>query len=275
MDGSGVDQGVLVQYASVHGYDCRYVIDTARANPGRFVAVCAIDPVADDAPEQMTHWVAEGAAGLRIAAPGGPDRGPYWVENESIWRGASELAVPLCVHFRVETQAAGVPVLRRMMERFSDVPVVLDHVANPAWSEGAPRYGLGAVLAMPHLNLVLKFATINLERLQEAHVDAATALRVILDTFGAERVMWGSDAPNTPGVYTDMVEMMESVLVSVSAAERASVHVAALVASWTMGDYGACPGGPPHQLTAARNALRHDLRRRSQQRRPLRQHGWG
>jgi predicted TIM-barrel fold metal-dependent hydrolase len=222
MDASGVDQAVLVQYASVHGYDCRYVMDTVAAHPQRFVAVCAIDPVADDAQAMMTHWVKQGAAGLRIAAPG-RDGGPQWVENEAIWRRASELGVPLCVHWMVATQAAGLPLMRRMMERYPDVTVVLDHVANPAWGEGALQYGLGPVLAMSHLKLVLKFATINLERLHAANVDAAAALRVILDTFGAERVIWGSDAPNTPGVYGDMVEMMERVLVSVSAAERASI----------------------------------------------------
>jgi predicted TIM-barrel fold metal-dependent hydrolase len=223
MDASGVDQAVLVQYASVHGYDCSYVIDTVAAHPERFVAVCAIDPVSQEAPQHMTGWVDRGAAGLRIAAPGGSDKGPGWVENDAIWRAASDLAVPLCVHFMVATQAAGVPVLRRMMERYADVTVVLDHVANPAWGDGAPSYGLGPVLAMSHLKLVLKFATINLERLHAANVDASTALRVILDTFGAERVIWGSDAPNTPGVYGDMVEMMERLLESVSASERASI----------------------------------------------------
>jgi predicted TIM-barrel fold metal-dependent hydrolase len=222
MDASGVDQAVLVQYASVHGYDCRYVLDTVAAHPQRFVAVCAIDPVAHDAPETMTRWVDQGAAGLRIAAPG-RDGGPQWVEDDAIWRRASELDVPLCVHWMVATQAAGLPLMRRMMERYPDVTVVLDHVANPAWGEGAPLYGLGPVLAMAHLKLVLKFATINLERLHEARVDASTALRVILDTFGAERVIWGSDAPNTPGVYGDMVEMMERVLESVSTSERASI----------------------------------------------------
>jgi L-fuconolactonase len=223
MDASGVDQAVLVQYASVHGYDCTYVLDTATAHPDRFVAVCAIDPLADDAPQQMARWVEQGAAGLRLAAPGGPDRGPKWVENAAIWRRASELGVPLCVHWMVATQAAGVPVMRRMMERYPDVTVVLDHVANPAWGEGAPLYGLGPVLAMSHLNLVLKFATINLERLHAAGIDALLALRLILDTFGPGRVMWGTDAPNTPGVYGDMVEMMERVLEGVSAAERAAI----------------------------------------------------
>jgi hypothetical protein len=57
---------VLVQYASVHGYDCSYVIDTAATHPKRFVAVCAIDPVADDGPAMMTRWVEQGAAGLRL-----------------------------------------------------------------------------------------------------------------------------------------------------------------------------------------------------------------
>jgi predicted TIM-barrel fold metal-dependent hydrolase len=220
MDAAGVDKAVLVQYASVHGYDCRYVLDTVARWPRRFVAVCAVDTRGDAGVEQMAEAVRHGAAGLRIATPGGREDSPDWILNANLWRRASELGVPLCVHLLVNANALGVPMLRNMMERFPDVQVVLDHLANPPWGEGAPDYGLRPILEMARLNLILKFATVNLERTHEAGVDASVPLRILADAFGAERLMWGSDAPNTPGDYNDMLHRMRAVASVLSGPER-------------------------------------------------------
>jgi predicted TIM-barrel fold metal-dependent hydrolase len=110
-----------------------------------------------------------------------------------------------------------------MMERFPSVKVVLDHASNPPWSEGPPHYGLAPLLEMAHLNLVIKFATVNLERLHAAGVDPAVALRILVDSFGPGRILWGSDAPNTPGQYGEMVARMHAVLNGFSAAEQTAI----------------------------------------------------
>jgi predicted TIM-barrel fold metal-dependent hydrolase len=102
------------------------------------------------------------------------------------------------------------------------VRVVLDHAGNPPWRVGPPMYGLGPVLDLKRFDqLVIKFATINLERLHAAGVDPVVALRMLVDSFGANRIMWGSDAPNTPGNYTDMVRWISAVLADFSSDERA------------------------------------------------------
>ncbi len=223
MDAAGIGKAVLVQYASVHGYDNSYVVDTAQRWPERFVPVCAISPVAPDAADQATYWTQKrDAAGLRIAMPA-PDATPEWVECPAIWQRAAELEVPLCVHFLPPAYREGVRRTRAMMERFPTVKVVLDHAANPPWADGPPHYGLDPVLEMAHLNLVIKFATVNLERLHAASVDPAVALRILVDSFGAGRIMWGSDAPNTPGDYGEMVQRMQAVLTAFSAAERDAI----------------------------------------------------
>ena len=53
-----------------------------------------------------------------------------------------------------------------------------------------------------------KFATINLERLEHAAVAPTVALDRLIDAYGSERIMWGSDMPNTPGEYSHMVAWM-------------------------------------------------------------------
>jgi predicted TIM-barrel fold metal-dependent hydrolase len=223
LDAAGVEKAVLVQYASVHGYDNSYVVDTAARWPDRFVAVCAIDPAAADAADQASYWAEErGAAGLRIGRPA-PAAPPAWVECPAVWRRAGALGLPLCVHFLPGAFLEAVQRTRAMMERFPDVRVVLDHVANPPWAEGPPLYGLAPVLELAHLNLVLKLATVNLERLDAAGVDPATVLRILVDRFGADRIMWGSDAPNTPGVYSEMVGRMRAVIAGLPALDQAAI----------------------------------------------------
>jgi L-fuconolactonase len=206
MDAVGVDKAVLVQYASVHGYDCSYVLDSASQHRDRFVPVCAINP-ADETARRLAEL---GAAGLRIASPS-REAGPDWVLNEAPWQAASELQIPMCVHFIANLSLVALPMLRTIMERFPDVRVVLDHLGNPAWDSGDGDYGLKPLLEMSHLNLVLKFSTINLERISAAGLDPSLPLQRLVQEFGVDRLMWGSDAPNTPGDYPDMLAHMKEV----------------------------------------------------------------
>ena len=63
MEKAGVDRAVLVQYSSAHGYDNRYVLATAQQHPDRFVAVCTLDGLRPEAPEQLSECVRRGAVG--------------------------------------------------------------------------------------------------------------------------------------------------------------------------------------------------------------------
>ncbi len=220
MPGAGVDKAVLVQYSSAHGYDNSYVLDTATAHPDRFVAICTVDGRAPDAAAQLAACVHRGAAGLRIRAPSRD--GPLdWLDCEPLWQRAAELSIPVCVHFSESRQADGVRRLPALLERFPTVTVVLDHVANPPWREGPPAYGLSPVLELASFErLYIKFATINLERLHQAVIAPRLAIERLVAAYSARRIMWGSDAPNTPGNYAEMVQRMLSALSDVTDDER-------------------------------------------------------
>ena len=69
---------------------------------------------------------------------------------------------------------------------FPEVLVVLDHVGNPPWQADDPDLGLGLVSQLADApNLVLKFATLNLNRLDAASVSAPHALQRLVEMFGA------------------------------------------------------------------------------------------
>jgi L-fuconolactonase len=218
MDDSGVDRAVLVQYSAAHGYDNRYVLDAAERYPGRFVAVCTPDPNAAHVSD------IRGAAGLRVRAP---DRGPSldWLAGSGpVWRRAADLGIPVAVHLQQQHHAAAIPVLRGLLDEFHTVDVVLDHVGNPAWESTPRRFGLGLVETLAdHERLVLKFATLNLNRLEAAGVQPLLALRRLIAVFGSNRLMWGSDVPNTPGDYKQMVWRMLEHLSQVAVEDRDNI----------------------------------------------------
>jgi len=220
MQQASVDRAVLVQYSSAHGYDNRYVLATAKQHPGRFVAVCTLDGLQPDAPQQLTECVRLGAAGLRVRARG-REPGLDWLSCEPLWQRAAELQVPVCVHFMENIQAEGLKLLPTLLAQFPTVTVVLDHAGNPPWREGPPAYGMQPVLDLARFEQVtIKFATINLERLHAAAVEPGIALERLVKAFGANRIMWGSDAPNTPGDYAEMLKWMRSAMASLPELDR-------------------------------------------------------
>src|SRR5205814_1745509 len=151
------------------GYDNDYVLDMAARYADRFVAVCTLDGLRLEAPDQLALLVAErGASGVRIRAP--RRDGPLdWLRCEALWQRATDLDVPLAVHLSEVSQAEGLRLLPELLQQFQHVRVVLDHVGNPAWGQGPPHYGLGRVLDLARFDrLYIKFATVNLVRLAAA-----------------------------------------------------------------------------------------------------------
>jgi predicted TIM-barrel fold metal-dependent hydrolase len=225
MDDAGVERAVLVQYVAAHGFDNGYVLDTAERLPQRFVAVCALDPRDDASAEWLTNLVRNrGAAGLRLRSP---DRGPSldWLAgSRPLWRQAADLGIPVCVHLQQHHHVDGIPLLRGLVSEFPEVSVVLDHAGNPPWRPDTPGVGLSLVETLAaHERLVVKFATVNLNRLEAARVSPLVALGRLIAVFGSGRVMWGSDAPNTAGYYPDMVRRMDEQLSHLADEDRHNI----------------------------------------------------
>jgi L-fuconolactonase len=228
MDAAGVERAVLVQRGHVYGFDNSYVCDAAAAWPERFAAVCSVNGLDPACGEQVRHWTQDrGGAGVRMMEPfKGAD--PSWFAGETarpIWRTASELDVPVCVHFFRWNREAGLPALKAVLEEFRDVTVVVDHFSNMACEAGPPDHGLDAIFRavadFPRVST--KFTTLPLGGLKAQGVDAAPVVRRVVEVFGAERVMWGSDIAQSKGAYDWMVGLGSDAARLLSQDERAQV----------------------------------------------------
>ncbi len=188
MDESGVDQAILVQGVGAYTYDNRYAADSAAENPRRFAAACCIDVEASDALDTLAHWIGErGMTGIRLFALS--REGPSWLIDERtfpIWNRATELGA----HVIVTILPHQLGELDRVLTRFPDIPVSLDHCA---FALAATDSGAKLLALAKHSNLHLKVSTHVLDDAITAEGSAHPLVRRLVDAFGAERLMWGSD----------------------------------------------------------------------------------
>jgi L-fuconolactonase len=195
LDAAGINAAILVQAFGAYGFDNAYAADSAAARPDRFASVCTVDPWVEDAPDQLSYWVTQrGAIGLRLhaTAAGVALDDPRLA---ALVQRASTLAIPVCVL----TQYAAIAPLRGLLEQFPAVPIALDHMGFPPLEEGPPYRGTKALFDLARLpNLFLKFSSLNLHAAARGG-SASDFLRYVVDGFGAQRLIWGSNLPASAG----------------------------------------------------------------------------
>ncbi len=242
MDAGGVAHACIVQRATLYGYDNRYALDSAAAYPHRFVPIVVLDAQDPASPAQLralagTHRL----GGLRIVAPGLTETDTDWLDSPEalgLWAAASDLGLPVTVILYRKNNEAGRAALLGVARRFRDVPILVDHVGVPhastpetkfAASQGVhyvipppPDFGIAeSVSAFGELGHVrFKVTDINFDRLEDAHFDAASFVRALVDRFGAERVLWGSDVGQSPAPYGEKLERLHASARLLSERER-------------------------------------------------------
>jgi L-fuconolactonase len=221
LERAAVRRAVLVQRASLYGFDNRYVCDAAARYPERFSAVAAIDARADDGRAQVRHWVREGAVGIRLMEPR-RDSDLSWLVSAAVWDAAIELDVPVCVHFFRWNRLAGLAALEQLLRSRPQVGVVVDHLSNLPAEMGPPDYGLDPPLLalVKYPRVALKFTTIPLGGLEAQGIDTSAMIARIAKEFGAVRLMWGSDVTQSKGSYAHMIELAARATASLPQGER-------------------------------------------------------
>lgn len=216
MNESGVARAVLVQGVGAYGHDNRYAADSARASPERFACACCIDVLAPDAIQTLDFWIRErGASGVRLFALS--RHGPSWLTDAStfpIWRRAADLAA----HVIVTILPHQLDELDTVLECFPDIPVSLDHCAFAlAEAESADRL----LRLSARSNLHLKVSTHVLDAAVAREGSARPLVRRLVDVFGADRLMWGSDYCQTQDrSYAELVRLARESFSELDANER-------------------------------------------------------
>jgi L-fuconolactonase len=196
MSESGIDRAMLVQAYTAYEFDNSYVADVAAQRPDHFVSVCIVDPTRPDAPEQLSYWVEQrGVRGLRLFPA--VEREARWLDDPrtfGLWERAARLGIPVCVCLRFRQ----LPRLLSAIRRHPEVQVALDHLGAPRLEEGPPYDAVKPLFELASIpNVYLKFSSVNLYASAKGRSTPKALFQRLLDTFGAHRMMWGSNFPNT------------------------------------------------------------------------------
>jgi L-fuconolactonase len=217
MTAAGVDRAVLVQPMSAYGFDNRYVIDAARMHSERLASVVILD-TADDPARRLRAMASEGVSGVRLFAIGNPTLSRL---DDPSALGLWEVAAELDLRVVVTILSDQLPELRAMLERFPEVTVALDHCGFPDLSGGPPYAKAADLFELATLpNVSLKASCYLLEQ-----AEAAGDLRDLVDRlaaeFGADRLLWGSDYPQTHDrPYAALVDMGRAACSRLSPADQ-------------------------------------------------------
>ena len=233
-DAAGVERAILVQAFGAYKFDNNYVADAAAQHPGRFVAVCIVDPLKPDAPRMLDYWVKErGVKGLRVVT---------WTEPETmlddplldpLWRRAQELQIPVCIL----TNFHQVGRLRRVLERFDRLRIALDHLGLPRLDDGPEFENEQVIFDLAKFrNFYGKFSSWTLAAVEKNGKPARVEFfRRLVDTFGAHRLMWGTNFPaSNDRSYEGFVKYAQEQLSFLLPGERKWIFGDTALSLWPM-----------------------------------------
>jgi len=195
MDAAGVDAALIVT-SSIYGYDNGYSFDAVDRHPGRFGVVGKLDPGAAGLEEAVTRWRDRpGALGLRVVATSALQRAQLESGHfDRLFGLAERFGVPVCVY---PPRALG--LIPRIAARFSELTLVIDHLglAQPPLMEPDPEpwMSLPELLALARYpNVAVKLTAVpSLSGRPHPYPDVWPAVHQVLDAFGLDRALWGSD----------------------------------------------------------------------------------
>ena len=213
MDQAGVAKAAVVQASTAYGHDSSYLADSISRFPTRFTGVFSLDPLQPDALKQMDHWKSRGMTGMRVFTTGSTMPGQQtWLDDERafpVWEKAGKERLPIAVQMTAE----GIPLLLKIVAKFPETLFLLDHLARPAITDGPPYtkakslFDLGA-----YPSIYLKLTSRTVEHCQSGQATPATFMPLLVQAFGASRIMWGSNFPAHDDTLPNILKETRHVL---------------------------------------------------------------
>ncbi|MGH2460652.1 MAG: amidohydrolase family protein [Chloroflexota bacterium] len=226
MDQVGVDRTFLVQH-HMYGDQNATVLDAIKTWPDRFSGFAYLGRLdSPDAPDHLERLIEAGMTGLKIEVASTRRLRPdfrFDGENERrIFRRLDQLGRPLVVDVNVGTPDDSL-ALRALLDEFSRIQLVICHVGGP------PREGWRErVLVAKHPRGWVDLSALPLVYGPDEEypwLRAQETARWAVETFGADKVMWGTDYPPTltGGTYRQLLDWVRRHCAFLSADARANL----------------------------------------------------
>lgn len=191
MKANGVAKTVIIQVI-YYRWDNRYLASVLKAYPHYFRGVARVNPEDPAAPDHLSKLTEEdGFHGVRISP--GADASGDWIRGPlmpPLWKRCQELKVPMTVLIPV-TRAPDVALL---VEKFPELTVVVDHMADSPLKQPAELEKLLALSRYPRLYVKISHSW-SLSAEKYPYPDSQEQIKRLYDTFGPKRLMAGTDWP--------------------------------------------------------------------------------
>ena len=223
---AGVHRSVLVQSAASEA-ETRFLIDIARGTPFVGGVVGWVDMGARDAAARIERLKTDGADDLKGIRPMIQDiADDRWILSSTL-DAAFQALIEHGLTFDALVHPRHLPHLQRRLDRHPDLRVVIDHCAKPDIASSRFEDWAAAMHSLArNSNALCKLSGLltQLSPTQSAELVRPYA-QCVLDTFGARRVMWGSDWPvlTLSSDYATWFALTRTMLASLSDVDAAAV----------------------------------------------------
>ncbi|MFM0736509.1 amidohydrolase family protein [Paraburkholderia xenovorans] len=189
LDAHGIGNAVLVQ-PSFLGTDNRYMLKALARDTQRLRGVAVVAPDIDETALVELHE--RGVTGIRLNLMEQtlPDlRSGSW---KTLLARLSKTGLHVELHRNARDLASLLDALLEV-----DIPIVVDHFGRPDPDQGIDDPGFGALLGYGKTGRVWVKVSAAYRCAPAGSGFAGDATRLLIEHFGAGRLMWGSDWPHT------------------------------------------------------------------------------
>ncbi len=191
LDAHGTSHGVLVQ-PSFLGTDNSYLVAALKAEPKRLRGIIVVEPAIPG--EKLSEFAATGVVGIRLNLVGTelPDL------RKGAWPAFLGRIQQLNWLVEVQRDAKDLPqIVAPLIE--AGVNIVVDHFGRPDPTIGTEDPGFRYLLSVaPTRRVWMKLSGSYRNGANgRGEVIADTTVPLLLNAFGASRLLWGSDWPHT------------------------------------------------------------------------------
>ena len=216
----GVDRVVLVQ-SQCYETDNSYMVHVMEEHRGVFAGIGIVDSTVSEPDIEMVRLKEQGVRGFRVHQ-GQPAES--WLDGpgfERMFRAGAEHELAICPLLDPEA----LPALERQCARFAETPVIIDHLARIGVDGEFRADDVSSLCALARFPKVMVkvSAFYALGGKQPPYEDLGPLIRQVVDSFGAERLMWASDCPYQVAgqhTYKDSVSLISERLDFLSDSDR-------------------------------------------------------
>ncbi len=211
MDDAGVDKAFLVQH-HMYGDQNTAVLESVLRWPERFVGFAYLGGLdRPDAPDQLTRLINAGMTGLKVEVASTRRLNAAFQfdgENERrVWQRLDDLGRPIILDINAASPE-DIVAIGWLMEQMPHVKVLICHVGGVPQEGWQPR----ALLAR-HPRAWIDLAGVPMAwgpEQEYPYLQSQEVVRWAVASFGADKVMWGTDYPPSlmHGTYRQLLDFV-------------------------------------------------------------------